>query len=138
MKEGGNVMKGINVLPLFLLTMFTVFTFGCGGYGSGNNGGGTMTVTPNITALVPTSATAGTSGFTLTVNGSNFATAATVNFNGAAEVTTYVSANQLTAAIPASAIAGSGTKPVHVTNPGSGGIYGTMSTDSNTMNFTVN
>jgi hypothetical protein len=97
-----------------------------------------MTVTPNITALVPTSATAGSAGFTLTVNGSNFGNSATVNFNGTVEMTTYVSANQVTAAIPASAVTSSGTKPVHVTNPGSGGIYGSTSTDSNTMNFTVN
>jgi hypothetical protein len=41
--------------------------------------------------------------FTLTANGSNFLSNAAVNFNGAAQATTHISANQLTAAIPSSA-----------------------------------
>jgi hypothetical protein len=55
-----------------------------------------------ITQLSPTNANAGTA-FTLTVNGNNFASGAAVNFNGAAQATTHVSANQLTAAIPGTA-----------------------------------
>jgi hypothetical protein len=42
-----------------------------------------------------------TQGFTLTVNGTNFTSDAVVNWNGAAQATTFVSATQLTAAIPA-------------------------------------
>jgi hypothetical protein len=77
-----------------------------------------------ITQLSPTNANAGTA-FTLTVNGNNFASGAAVNFNGAAQATTHVSANQLTAAIPGTADTKSGTVPVTVTNPGtSGGQYG--------------
>ncbi|MGD0735325.1 MAG: IPT/TIG domain-containing protein [Terracidiphilus sp.] len=44
-------------------------------------------------------ATAG-EGFTLTVNGVGFASNSVVNWNGAALTTTYVSAQQLTAAVP--------------------------------------
>ena len=56
-----------------------------------------------IIQLSPTNANAGTA-FTLTVNGSNFASGAAVNFNGAAQATTHVSANQLTAAIPSTGV----------------------------------
>src|SRR5207245_312791 len=64
---------------------------------------------PSIATLSPTSATAGGPAFTLTVNGSNFVNASTVNFAGAAKTTTFVNANQLTAAILASDIATAGT-----------------------------
>jgi hypothetical protein len=82
--------------------------------------------------------------FTLTVNGSNFNSTAVVKFNGTNQTTTFVTGKQLTAAIPASAIATAGTMPVSVTNPGTpatGGPYGnpgTRSETSNVMNFTVN
>ena len=98
---------------------------------------GTM---PAITQLSPNNANAG-AAFTLTVNGSNFASNAAVNFNGAAQTTTHVSANQLTAAIPGSADMNSGTVPVTVTNPGTpGGLYGggTLPETSAPMNFTIN
>jgi YVTN family beta-propeller protein len=54
-----------------------------------------------------------------------------VNFGGAAPATTFVNSTQLTAAIPASSIASTGTPAVTVTNPASAG--GT----SNAMDFTV-
>ncbi len=98
---------------------------------------GTM---PAITQLSPNNENAG-AAFTLTVNGSNFASNAAVNFNGAAQTTTHVSANQLTAAIPGSADMNSGTVPVTVTNPGTpGGLYGggTLPETSAPMNFTIN
>jgi hypothetical protein len=55
--------------------------------------------------LSPSSVIAGASAFTLTVNGTNFTSAATVLWNGTALTTTYVSATQLTAAVSASLIA---------------------------------
>jgi hypothetical protein len=96
--------------------------------------------TPAITQLVPSNANAGTA-FTLTINGSNFSSGATVNFNGAAMTTMFVSANQLTAAVPGSADKTSGAVPVTVTNPGTpGGIYGggTLPETSAAVNFTIN
>jgi uncharacterized repeat protein (TIGR01451 family) len=86
---------------------------------------------PAITSLMPASATAGSGEFTLTVNGSNFVSGATVSFNGTAETTTFISASQLTAAIPATAIATVGNVPVVVTNPTPGGG------PSNTLTFTI-
>ncbi|MDO7846023.1 DUF4394 domain-containing protein [Hymenobacter sp. M29] len=88
--------------------------------------------TPAITSLSPSSATAGGAAFTLTVNGTGFVTGSTVTFNGTTLTTTYVSASQLTAAVPASAIASAGTYNVTVTSPTPGG--GT----SNAVTFTVN
>src|SRR5258708_20350493 len=75
---------------------------------------GTM---PAITQLSPNNANAG-AAFTLTVNGSNFASNAAVNFNGAAQTTTLVTANQLTAPLPGSPPMNSATVPVTLTNPG--------------------
>jgi hypothetical protein len=81
--------------------------------------------------LVPASATAGSAGFTLTVNGTGFVSGAVVSFGGANKVTTFVSATQVTAAILATDIAAAGTPAVVVTNPASGGA-------SNSAIFNVN
>jgi len=55
-------------------------------------------------------------GFTLTVNGTNFTSDSVVNWNGAAQATTFVSATQVTAAIPATDAAFPGKAGVAVTN----------------------
>jgi len=99
---------------------------------------------PAIAQLTPPSATSGGAAFTLTVNGSNFASKATVNWNGTAQTgSTFVSGNQLTVVIPASAIASPATVKVSVTNPGTPGmgLYGgggTLPETSAAMDFTVN
>ena len=99
---------------------------------------------PAITQLVPPSTTSGGPAFTLTVNGSNFAAKATVNWNGTAQTaTTFVTPNQLTVMIPASAIATPSTLKISVTNPGTPGMGqygggGTLPETSTTMDFTVN
>jgi hypothetical protein len=76
---------------------------------------------PSLASISPTSATAGSPGFTLTVTGSNFVSASVVRVNGASRTTTFVSATQLTAAIPASDIASAGTLSVTVFTPTPGG-----------------
>ena len=86
---------------------------------------------PTITTISPGGTSAGGVAFTLTINGTNFVAAAMVNFGGTARTTTFVNTTQLTAAIPAAAIASAGTPAVTVTNPAPGG--GT----SNAVNFTV-
>jgi hypothetical protein len=53
--------------------------------------------------------------------GTNFVTTSVVNFNNKAETTTFVSATQLTAAIPAADVATAGSVNVTVTNPAPGG-----------------
>lgn len=98
---------------------------------------GTITVqqpnpVPAITSLSPNSATAGTSAFTLTVNGTGFVGASTVWWNGSQRTTQFVSATQLTASISAADIATAGTVSVVVNNPAPGGGSSSAAT------FTIN
>ena len=102
--------------------------------GGGTSTGATLTVNnpaPTLATLSPTGTTVSTGAFTLTVTGTGFVSNSMVNFNGAAKVTTFVSATQLTAAILASDITTVSTPPVTVTNPTPGG--GT----SNSINFNI-
>jgi hypothetical protein len=93
---------------------------------------------PSITQLMPPSARAGGASFMLTVNGSNFASGATVYWNGNIRTTMFVSSAQVVASIQASDVATAGTVPVYVRNPGGTGIYSNQpGQNSNTMNFTV-
>ncbi len=96
------------------------------------------TTTPMVSQLNPSSEKAGSGQFMLEVDGSNFAGNAVVQFNGANVATTVASSTKVQATIPASAIMNAGMVPVTVTNPGSGGIYGNMGTQSAAMNFTIN
>jgi len=115
-----------------LLVMLLAAGLGCG-YSK------PKTTMPAIATLDPASTTAGSGQFQLEVHGSNFATGAVVTFNGTPEATTVVSSTKLEATIPASAIMTSGSVPVAVSNPGSGGIYGGMgSVTSAPMNFMIN
>jgi hypothetical protein len=96
---------------------------------------------PDISELAPDNTNSGGAAFVLTVNGTNFNSNAAINWAGTAQTTSFVSASQLTATIPATAIASSGSVMVTVTNPGtSGGIYGggTSAETSNAMTFTIN
>jgi 6-phosphogluconolactonase (cycloisomerase 2 family) len=90
--------------------------------GGGTSNAATLTITPAnahpaITTISPASATAGGPAFTLTVNGSGFVQGSQANFNLNNVPTTFVNSTQLTAAIPASAIAIPGNPYVIVTNP---------------------
>ena len=72
---------------------------------------------PTVSSLSPSSAAAGSAGFTLTVNGTGFVSGAIVSFSGAPKATTFVNSTQVTAAILASDIASPGSANVTVTNP---------------------
>ena len=76
---------------------------------------------PVLSGISPSSATAGAPAATLTVNGSNFVSSSTVNWNGAARATAFVSPTQLNATIPATDIAAAGMASVTVVNPAPGG-----------------
>ena len=87
---------------------------------------------PALGSLAPNSATAGGPAFTLTANGSNFVSGSTVQWNGTARTTTFVSATQLRATIAAADIAAPGTAQVSVLNPGgtaSGALPFTVAAD---------
>lgn len=72
-------------------------------------------VTPAITSLSPATVASGSGAFTLTVNGSGFATGAVVNWAGSARTTAFVSATKLSAAISANDVAAAGNFAVTVT-----------------------
>jgi hypothetical protein len=78
---------------------------------------------PTITSLSPASVPINGPAFTLTVNGTGFVPTSAVNFDLYDRPTTYVSSTQLTAQIPAEAIAQNGlfSIPVWVDNPPPGG-----------------
>ena len=71
--------------------------------------------------LVPSAIAPGSTGFTLTVNGTGFVSGSVVHWSGQLLATKFVSSSQLTASVPASDIAKAGTAPVTVANPGPGG-----------------
>jgi hypothetical protein len=133
----------MKTIPVLLLA---ILCFGCGGYSSPTTAPAQAGFVPVIAAIMPNTANHGGPAFTLTVNGNTFNANAVVNWNGVAQANTaHPAMNQLTVAMPASAVATAGTVAVTVTNPGSstpGGPYGggssTMSETSNSMMFTIN
>jgi hypothetical protein len=86
---------------------------------------------PEVSGLAPISAQAGSAGFVLEVDGSSFIASSTVDWDGAELPTTFVNATQLSAQVPASAIATVGSATVTVINPAPGGGK------SGTLNFTI-
>jgi len=91
----------------------------------------TTPAVPTISSLNPTSAAEGATSFTLTVNGSNYASNATVDWNGTALATTFVSDTQLTATVPTADLAEEGSANITVVNP-------SQSETSAAQTFTVN
>jgi len=91
---------------------------------------------PAISSLSPFVANAGGTGFTLTVNGSNYYSGATVTWTtttGATLLTTsYVSATQLTAQVPMSLIATANSAEVTVSSLGGTSAPSTFTITANT------
>jgi arylsulfate sulfotransferase len=92
----------------------------------------TLTVSnpaPQLSSLSPAamgigggnSAQVPATGATLTVNGSGFASQSVVTANGTPLATTFVSASQLTATVPANLVAGPGVLQLTVSTPAPGG-----------------
>jgi sugar lactone lactonase YvrE len=73
--------------------------------------------TPIISSLSPGSAATGGADVVLIVKGTNFTASSVVQFNGTALITTFNSAIQLSATIPAAAIASGGAAQVVVVDP---------------------
>lgn len=83
---------------------------------------------PEVTGLSPSTKGNGTGAFTLTVNGYDFDRGAQIQWAGAAQTTTWVSASQLTCTIAAGLVT-TGTKAITVISAGG--------KQSNSINFTV-
>ncbi|HKE05655.1 MAG TPA: IPT/TIG domain-containing protein, partial [Blastocatellia bacterium] len=104
--------------------------------GGGASNALTFTITPPnpvpvLTSLTPNTAAVGGPAFNLTVKGSAFVNGAVVNWNGAARPTTFNSATELIAQIPATDIASVGVASVTAVNPAPGGGA------SNALTFTI-
>jgi uncharacterized membrane protein len=79
-----------------------------------------ISTVPVIGSLSPAVVVAGSPAITLKLQGSNFLSTSTVLWNGASRTTSYVSASQLTVAVPVSDLATAGTANVTVSNTGTG------------------
>lgn len=104
---GGGTSNAVN---------FTIFTSSTG---------------PSVYSLSPWGVAAGGPAFTLALSGSNFVVDSVVRWNGSDRPTTFVNSNELTAQIPASDIAATGTASITVFNPEPG------SGNSDTSAFTI-
>jgi hypothetical protein len=91
---------------------------------------------PTLSSISPSSASAGGTTFTLTATGTSFINGSVINWNGAALTTTFVSATQLTASLPAANIAAAGTADVTVVTATPGG--GTSTAATFTITFASN
>jgi hypothetical protein len=112
------------ILPLSYLT-------GCSSGGSNSNNGGSggnTVVTPSVVSISPAKLSAGVAATTLTVTGTNFTSTSAIQVGGVVEPTTYVSATQLTAAVPASQLASGGNLAIVVLNGSSTSASGTATT----------
>jgi hypothetical protein len=112
-------------ISLGLLLAITLMGAGCG-YSSHNymNGNGT----PKITQLAPSSTTANSGAFVLTVNGSGFGTDSLVYWGTTTRATTYVTTSQVSANITDADIMNAGMVQVYVHSGGA---------NSNAMTFTI-
>ena len=75
-------------------------------------------VVPTITSITPPAFATGGPAFTMFVTGTNYVLGSVVNFNGNPRLTTYSSATQLEASIPATDLVAAGSFAITVTNPG--------------------
>jgi hypothetical protein len=99
----------------------TVYTATPGG---GTSSAQTFTINnpvPVLSSINSNSTTAGTGQFTLTATGSSFESDSVVKWNGTALSTSFVSATQLTATVPASLVVSATTASVTVFTPTPGG-----------------
>jgi hypothetical protein len=111
----------------FLATFLIV---SCGGGGGGGGGGAESSSpppppasnpAPSMSSISPSNIQIAGTPFTLTVNGSNFASSSAIQLNGTSLPTTFVSTSQLTAQVPAANIAVPADSTVTVMTPSPGG-----------------
>lgn len=128
-------MKVSRIVLLSSLVVFLGVVTGCGGFQG--------VVTPTLTSISPSTVAAGSAGFTLTANGTNFTSGTQILWNGVAQTTKVVSNTELTASISSAQITSPGSVtiramksdtttsgPMTLTITGSGGGSQTFSLTS--------
>lgn len=117
------------------LTLLTLLLTGCGGSDSGSSAQTSSPPPPpaavTLTSLSPASATEGSADVVVTATGTGFTTSSTVDWNGVALKTSYVSDTSLTAVVPASDLLTVGTASVIASNTSAGGA------SSSVVTFTI-
>jgi hypothetical protein len=112
-------LSSFALLPLVVcLTTFSFTACGGGGGGGGTSGGVGPSPGPQLTSISPITAPAGSTIVFLRANGTNFNSGSSIDWNGTALATTYLSAAELTASIPASDLIDAGTAKITVVNSG--------------------
>lgn len=105
--------------------------------GGGTSSACTFTITapvapvPTLTSLSPNTITAGASDFNLIAQGTNFTNGVTLQWNGSALATTFISASQLLAVVPAAKVTNVGTATITV-------LSSSPASTSNALTFTIN
>jgi hypothetical protein len=107
--------RGRGVFVCSLLCFLLATAFGASSAFSASN------PVPYVDILSPVSVHPGSTNVTLTLSGTGFVSASVVEWNGTALTTTFVSAKQLTAAVPDSLVAAVGLGSITVVNPTPGG-----------------
>ena len=118
-------------IAIFASSLLSAGFLGCGGGNTGGGPSGPSNPIPTIQAISPNASQQGGESFTLSVVGSNFTSASSVQWNGNALPTTLVTKSLLTASVPAANLAAAGPDRITVANPAPGG--GT----SQALNFSV-
>ena len=83
---------------------------------SGGGGGNTNPPAPTVISISPTTIAAGSADVTLTVNGTGFLSSTVIRVGGKPEATTFVSAAQVTAKVPAAQLVSGGDLAVIAVN----------------------
>ncbi len=115
----GTVLVWVTCCLTWLLT-------GCGGIGTAAaqpslNPVLSLAPAPSVASISPSTATRGGAALSLTVDGANFLPTSTVEWNGNAQATSFVSPTELIAQLTADDIAVAQTYKVTVVNPSPGG-----------------
>ena len=112
----------VSELPgLVLVSCLAFLLSSCGGGAGSPPPPPASNPVPAIQSVSPSSATAGTANFTLTISGSNFLPSSTLTWNNAQQKVIFVSASELTTSVSATQLAAPGTVQLLVSNPQPGG-----------------
>lgn len=132
----GANQSGVNFTPSIAGTYTVTANYNVGGTNVLSltvGGGPANNPVPTASLLSPSSASAGSSAFTLTVTGTGFVSGSSVvRWGGVALVTTFISSTTLEASVPAANVLSAGTASITVftSTPGGG--------TSNALTFTTN